>query len=70
MAKEAVATDPRLQVAILKSLINANDAAEAMYFAKLYNVPREEWPWHLTNYADDNADSNIKSTFYKMLQIT
>ncbi|XP_031776933.1 exonuclease mut-7 homolog [Nasonia vitripennis] len=56
MAKEAVGSDPRLQAEILRSLVNANDNPEALYFAQTYNVPRDQWPWHLENYVNDNPD--------------
>lgn len=66
MAKEAVASDSRLQVEILKLLVNANDAPEAFYFAKLYNVSKEEWPWHLQNWAS-HTDSNCEIFFAQSL---
>ena len=63
MAKEAIGTDSRLQVEILRSLVNANDASEALYFAQMYNVSPEEWPWHLVNYVNDNPNGNILLIF-------
>lgn len=58
MVKEAVGSDLNLQTEILKSLAVANDAAEAYYFAQFYQIPRDEWPWILRSYVDDNPNGN------------
>lgn len=63
MAKEAVADDPKLQAKILEYLVNNNDVVEALHFAQNFNVPTDEWPWHLENYVNDNPSCNI---FYQL----
>lgn len=63
MAKEAVADDPKLQAKILEFLINNNDTMEALHFARTFNVPQNEWPWHLENYVNDNPNGNILNCF-------
>ena len=74
MVKEAVGSDSRLQVEIIKSICNAADLAEALYFAQMYSVPEEEWPWHLKHYANQNRKFynkfyilGIYSILYQML---
>ncbi|KAJ8687517.1 hypothetical protein QAD02_023311 [Eretmocerus hayati] len=61
MAKEALGSDSLLQAEILRLLINYNDVMEALYFAKNYNVPREEWPWVLSTYADENPGAVVNA---------
>ncbi|KAK1123956.1 hypothetical protein K0M31_006985 [Melipona bicolor] len=44
MVQDAVGDDHTLQLAIIRMIINAKDTAEALYWAKKFDVPREEWP--------------------------
>ena len=44
MVQDAVGDDHTLQLAIIRMIINAKDAAEALYWAKKFDVPREKWP--------------------------
>ncbi|XP_014209348.1 exonuclease mut-7 homolog [Copidosoma floridanum] len=57
MAKEAIGSDSSLQVEVIRSLANVNDPAEAYYFVQFYSISRDEWPWNVRQYVDENPDS-------------
>ncbi|XP_011495833.1 PREDICTED: exonuclease mut-7 homolog [Ceratosolen solmsi marchali] len=64
MVKEAIGNDPLLQVEIVVFLVNANDCMEALYFAHIYNVPRNKWPSSLKRYSNSlsHPDCNPHDT--------
>jgi len=58
MVKEAVGNDTKLQTELLTMLINANDAQEGLYWAKEYEIPKDEWPWAIVHIEEQSAQSN------------
>ncbi|XP_012279441.1 exonuclease mut-7 homolog [Orussus abietinus] len=52
MAREAVGNNTKLQTELVKILAGAGDHEEALYWAKTYNVPKQQWPWSLTHMKD------------------
>lgn len=63
MVQDAVGNDHTLQLATIKMIMNAKDTAEALYWAKKFNVPREKWPWALTYEEEQNeCESNNNSS--------
>ncbi|XP_033311571.1 exonuclease mut-7 homolog isoform X2 [Bombus bifarius] len=59
MVEDAVGNDHTLQLATIKMIMNAKDAAEALYWAKKFNVPREKWPWALIYEEEQNECESI-----------
>ncbi|KAL6263465.1 hypothetical protein P5V15_006256 [Pogonomyrmex californicus] len=55
MVREAVVNDAKLQTELLSMLVNANDAEEGLYWAKEYEIPRDEWPWSIVRVEEQNA---------------
>ncbi|XP_018049146.1 PREDICTED: exonuclease mut-7 homolog isoform X2 [Atta colombica] len=55
MVREAVGNDAKLQTELLSMLINANDAQEGLYWAKEYEIPKDEWPWAIVHMEEQNA---------------
>ncbi|KYM94459.1 PREDICTED: exonuclease mut-7 homolog [Cyphomyrmex costatus] len=55
MVKEAVGNDAKLQTELLSMLINANDPKEGLYWAKEYEIPKDEWPWAIVDVEEQNA---------------
>ncbi|XP_018304800.1 exonuclease mut-7 homolog isoform X2 [Mycetomoellerius zeteki] len=55
MVREAVGNDAKLQTELLSMLINANDAQEGLYWAKEYEIPKDEWPWAIVHIEEQNA---------------
>lgn len=47
MVQDAVGNDHTLQLAIIRMIINAKDTAEALYWAKKFDMPRERWPFEI-----------------------
>lgn len=63
MVQDAVGNDQTLQLATIKMIMNAKDPAEALYWAKKFNVPREKWPWALIYEEEQNeCESNNNSS--------
>lgn len=59
MVREAVGNDAKLQTELLSMLINANDAQEGLYWAKEYEIPKDEWPWAIVHIEEQNAPRNV-----------
>jgi len=57
MVKEAVGNDTKLQTELLTMLINANDAQEGLYWAKEYEIPKDEWPWAIVHIEEQSVQS-------------
>lgn len=55
MVKEAVGIDAKLQTELLTMLINAGDAQEGLYWAKEYEIPKDEWPWAIVHIEEQSA---------------
>ncbi|XP_043463266.1 exonuclease mut-7 homolog [Leptopilina heterotoma] len=55
MVKEAVGNDERLHIEVVKTLSFTN-VKEALYFAKLLNVPESEWPWSVQQMEKENPN--------------
>ncbi|XP_011870330.1 PREDICTED: uncharacterized protein LOC105563381 isoform X2 [Vollenhovia emeryi] len=55
MVKEAVGDDAKLQTELLTMLVNANDAEEGLYWAREYEIPKDEWPWAVVHREEQNA---------------
>lgn len=47
MAREHVGTNEKLQLELVKQLYSMNDSDEALYWAHIYGIPKNEWPWGL-----------------------
>ncbi|XP_043287012.1 exonuclease mut-7 homolog [Venturia canescens] len=45
MAREAVGTNEKLQLELVKQLCSMNDNEEALYWAQTFDIPKNEWPW-------------------------
>ncbi|XP_076248872.1 exonuclease mut-7 homolog [Calliopsis andreniformis] len=58
MVEEAVGTDKKLQAAMIRLLLNSKDSKEALYWAKKFDIPKEQWPWVLTYTAENTKDEN------------
>lgn len=58
MVREAVGNDHKLQLELLLMLVNANDEKEGLYWAKQYNIPKDEWPWAILHEEEYNGESN------------
>lgn len=58
MVKEAVGNDERLHIEVVKTLSFTN-VKEALYFAKLLNVPESEWPWSVQQMEKENPNGNL-----------
>ncbi|XP_067212530.1 exonuclease mut-7 homolog [Linepithema humile] len=56
MVREAVGDDRKLQVELLLMLVNANDEKEGLYWAKQYQIPKEEWPWAILHEEEYNGE--------------
>lgn len=59
MVKEAVGNDAKLQTELLTMLVNANDAQEGLYWAREYEISKDEWPWAIMHLEEQNAQSNV-----------
>lgn len=55
MVREAIGNDVKLQTELLTMLINANDAQEGLYWAKEYEIPKDEWPWAIVHVEEQSA---------------
>lgn len=63
MVQDAVGNDHTLQLVTIKMIMNAKDAAEAIYWTKKFNIPREKWPLALTYEEEQNeCDSSNNSS--------
>ncbi|XP_014474860.1 PREDICTED: exonuclease mut-7 homolog isoform X5 [Dinoponera quadriceps] len=58
MVREAVGNDATLQANLLSMLVNVNDVQEGLYWAKEFEIPKKQWPWHII-YAKEQDDENI-----------
>lgn len=56
MMQEAVGNDRKLQLEMIKLLINVNDANEALYWARELDVPAEQWPWAVSYLAEEELN--------------
>ncbi|XP_015586273.1 exonuclease mut-7 homolog [Cephus cinctus] len=54
MVREAVGTDEKLQLELVKQVTHMGDLEEALYWAKTYNIPKQEWPWSLSDMEEQN----------------
>lgn len=59
MVSEAVGIDPELQLDLLPLLIHFNDAQEGLYWAKRFEIPKNQWPSDMVYIDEQNAQSNI-----------
>ncbi|XP_076676382.1 exonuclease mut-7 homolog [Andrena cerasifolii] len=57
MIQEAVGDDRKLQLEMIRMLINARDAKEGLYWAREFDIPKEQWPWAIS-YELENEESN------------
>ncbi|XP_076762319.1 exonuclease mut-7 homolog isoform X1 [Xylocopa sonorina] len=48
MVEEAVGNDKTLQLDMIRMLVNAKDATEALYWARKFDIPKDQWPWAVT----------------------
>ncbi|XP_076171130.1 exonuclease mut-7 homolog isoform X2 [Ptiloglossa arizonensis] len=59
MVQEAVGDDRKLQLYMIKTLINLRIAKEGLYWAKEFNIPKDQWPWALLSEAEHFGDEGI-----------
>lgn len=71
MVQEAVGDDRKLQLYMIKTLINLRIAKEGLYWAKEFNIPKDQWPWALLSEAEHFGDEgNLFLCFNIFLLIT
>lgn len=58
MVREAIGNDAILQANLLLMLINVNDVQEGLYWAREFEIPRQQWPWHIRNAEEQDSESN------------
>lgn len=56
MVEDAVGNDQALQLSFIRMLINAKDSSEGLYWAKKFNIPKEQWPWALL-YEEEQSEN-------------
>lgn len=59
MIREAVGHDIKLQLETLKSLSMVGEIKEGLYWAKTFNIPKEQWPWAISFHADQYSDGKV-----------
>ncbi|XP_053972277.1 exonuclease mut-7 homolog isoform X1 [Hylaeus volcanicus] len=52
MAQEAVGNDRQVQLDMIRMLINVKDAKEGLYWARHFDIPKEQWPWAIAYEAE------------------
>lgn len=55
MVKEATGQNSKTRIELLRLLVQANDVKEALYWAKIFEIPEKQWPWALSYYKDQNS---------------
>lgn len=63
MVQETIGDDNKLQLHMIRLLINAKDAKEGLYWAKKFDIPKEQWPWAIT-YEDEHIESEGNNLFF------
>lgn len=58
MVREAIGSDSKLQIELLPMLTHVNDAEEGLYWAKEYNIPKQQWPWAIV-FAEEQSNAFI-----------
>jgi len=58
MVREAVGNDAKLQTELLTMLVNANDVQEGLYWAREYEIPKDEWPWAVVHIEEQSAQQS------------
>ncbi|XP_047368206.1 exonuclease mut-7 homolog isoform X5 [Vespa velutina] len=56
MIREAVGHDTQLQLETVKSLSMVGETKEGLYWAKTFNIPKEQWPWAISFQAEQYSD--------------
>ncbi|XP_035736310.1 exonuclease mut-7 homolog isoform X1 [Vespa mandarinia] len=56
MIREAVGHDIQLQLETVKSLSMVGETKEGLYWAKTFNIPKEQWPWAISFQAEQYSD--------------
>ena len=62
MVREAVGTNDKLQLDLVRRLYEMSDNKEAFYWARTYDIPKDQWPWGLADFQDAES-SNGKNYF-------
>ncbi|XP_033340040.2 exonuclease mut-7 homolog [Megalopta genalis] len=57
MAQEAIGNNKKLQLDLLRLLVNVKDAREGLYWAKKFDIPKQQWPWAIT-YEAEQIEAN------------
>ncbi|XP_078040798.1 exonuclease mut-7 homolog isoform X2 [Augochlora pura] len=57
MAQEAIGENKKLQLDLLRLLINVKDAREGLYWAKKFDIPKQQWPWAIV-YEAEQMEAN------------
>ncbi|XP_024892768.1 exonuclease mut-7 homolog [Temnothorax curvispinosus] len=55
MVREAIGNDVKLQTELLTMLVNTNDEQEGLYWAREYEIPKDEWPWAIVHIEEQSA---------------
>lgn len=63
MIQEAVGDDRKLQLEMIRMLINARDAKEGLYWVREFDIPKKDWPWAIS-YELENEESNSNYLSY------
>ncbi|KAF7381207.1 hypothetical protein HZH68_016082 [Vespula germanica] len=56
MIREAVGHDAELQLETVKLLSMVGEIKEGLYWAKTFDIPKEQWPWALSFQAEQYSD--------------
>ncbi|XP_076386232.1 exonuclease mut-7 homolog isoform X2 [Megachile rotundata] len=55
MVQETIGNDIKLQLHMIRLLIHAQDTKEGLYWAKEFNIPKEQWPWAIV-YEEEHVE--------------
>lgn len=58
MVKEAVGNDATLQASLVSMLVNFNEIQEGLYWAREFDIPKNQWPWDIVHAEEQDEDSN------------
>ncbi|XP_020281688.1 exonuclease mut-7 homolog isoform X2 [Pseudomyrmex gracilis] len=62
MVREAIGNDTKLQIELLPMLTHVNDAEEGLYWAKEYNIPKQQWPWAIVFAGEQKSEEGASTS--------